>query len=109
MFRAPRPTCRTEPKRSCATLQADDGFAIEAPTEHGLEPILALHDPGLVAFLETAWDLWTAEGQTQPLYPDTFMHRSLRDGMGPVREPESVLARMGYWCFETFTPIVEGW
>ena len=28
--------------------------------------------------------------------------------MGPVREPESVLARMGYWCFETFTPIVEG-
>ena len=89
-------------------LQADDGFAIEAPTEHGLEPILALHDPGLVAFLETAWDLWTAEGWTQPLYPDTFMHRSLRDGMGPVREPESVLARMGYWCFETFTPIVEG-
>ena len=89
-------------------LQADDGFAIEAPTEHGLEPILALHDPGLVAFLETAWDLWTAEGWTQPLYPDTFMHRSLRDGMGPVREPESILARMGYWCFETFTPIVEG-
>jgi acetoin utilization deacetylase AcuC-like enzyme len=89
-------------------LRADDGFAIEAPTEHGLEPILALHDPGLVAFLETAWDLWTAEGWTQPLYPDTFMHRSLRDGMGPVREPGSVLARMGYWCFETFTPIVEG-
>ena len=89
-------------------LQADDGFAIEAPTEHGLEPILALHDPGLVAFLETAWDRWTAEGRTQPLYPDTFMHRSLRDGIRPVREPESVLARMGYWCFETFTPIVEG-
>jgi acetoin utilization deacetylase AcuC-like enzyme len=89
-------------------LQADDGFSIEAPTEHGLEPILALHDPGLVAFLETAWDLWTAEGWTQPLYPDTYMHRSLREGMGPVREPESVLARMGYWCFETFTPIVEG-
>ena len=89
-------------------LRADDGFVIEAPTEHGLEPILALHDPGLVRFLETAWDLWTAEGRTQPLYPDTFMHRSMREGMGPVREPESTLARMGYWCFETFTPIVEG-
>jgi acetoin utilization deacetylase AcuC-like enzyme len=89
-------------------LQADDGFTIKASTEHGLEPILALHDPGLVAFLETAWDLWTAEGWTQPLYPDTYMHRSLREGMGPVREPESILARMGYWCFETFTPIVEG-
>jgi acetoin utilization deacetylase AcuC-like enzyme len=28
--------------------------------------------------------------------------------MGSVQEPESTLARMGYWCFETFTPIVEG-
>ena len=89
-------------------LQADGGFTIEAPTEHGLEPILALHDPGLVTFLEIAWERWAAEGRTQPLYPDTLMHRSLRDGMGPVREPESILARMGYWCFETFTPIVEG-
>ena len=89
-------------------LLADDGFEIEAPTEHGLEPILALHDPGLVRFLETAWDLWTAEGRSQPLYPDTFMHRSVREGMGGVQEPESTLARMGYWCFETFTPIVEG-
>ena len=108
MFRGRRPTCRTVPKRSCGICRPTTASRSKAPTEHGLEPILALHDPGLVAFLETAWDLWTAEGWSQPLYPDTFMHRSLRDGMGPVREPESVLARMGYWCFETFTPIVEG-
>lgn len=100
-----------EPARATSILQgltADGGFEIEAPTEHGLDPITALHDPDLVAFLETAWDLWTAEGNTHPLYPDTLMHRSLREGMGPVREPEAILARMGYWCFETFTPIVEG-
>ncbi len=99
------------PDRAEAILQAldaDGGFAIQGPTEHGLDPITALHDPDLVAFLETAWDRWTAEGHTQPLYPDTLMHRSLRDGMGPVREPDTTLARMGYWCFETFTPIVEG-
>jgi len=89
-------------------LQDDGGFAIESPTEHGLEPVLAVHDPALVAFLEIAWERWTAEGRTQPLYPDTFMHRSLRDGMGAAPEPESILGRMGYWCFETFTPIVEG-
>ena len=39
-----------------ATLVADGGFELVAPTEHGAEPITAVHDPGLLRFLETAWD-----------------------------------------------------
>ena len=29
-------------------LEADGGFLIVPPTDHGLDPILAVHDPGLV-------------------------------------------------------------
>ena len=33
-------------------LVADGGFELLEPTEHGTEPILAVHDAGLVRFLE---------------------------------------------------------
>lgn len=40
--------------------------------------------------------------------PDTVLHPALREGMGPVRQPASPLGALGYWCFETMTPIVPG-
>ena len=36
-------------ERIRAALEADGGFEIGAPTEHGDGPILAVHDPGLLA------------------------------------------------------------
>ena len=36
-------------------LEADGGFALTGPTEHGEDPITAVHDPGLLRFLEEAW------------------------------------------------------
>ena len=36
-------------------LEADGGFELVAPTEHGEDPITAVHDPGLLAFLRDAW------------------------------------------------------
>jgi len=42
-------------ERIRAALIADGGFEIVAPTEHGEAPILAVHDAGLVRFLEAAW------------------------------------------------------
>ena len=81
---------------------------LAAVREHGIEPVGWLHDPDLVHFLETAWDEWTATGATGPLFPDTIMHAGLRPESGPTPEPTDIGARMGYWCFETFTPIVAG-
>jgi acetoin utilization deacetylase AcuC-like enzyme len=81
---------------------------VSAPRQHGMEPIGRLHDRDLVRFLETAWDEWVATGATGPLFPDTIMHAGLRPEAGPTPEPTDIGARMGYWCFETFTPIVEG-
>ncbi|HEY5629093.1 MAG TPA: hypothetical protein VIR16_06245, partial [Candidatus Limnocylindrales bacterium] len=42
-------------ERIRSTLLADGGFGLGDPTDHGEAPILAVHDPGLLRFLEEAW------------------------------------------------------
>lgn len=93
-----------------AALDADGGFdAGEPDDDWGTGPIAAVHDPGLVAFLESAWSDYQREiGPTHDVVPDVFALPGLRDGMGPVREPSKVSARLGWWCFETTTPLTEG-
>jgi acetoin utilization deacetylase AcuC-like enzyme len=91
-----------------AALAADDRFELVAPDEWGKEPIEAVHDPGLVAFLETAWhDFQIERGPMHDVIPDVFAMPALREGMGPAREPTSIGARLGWWCFETTTPIMQ--
>ena len=54
-------------------LEADGGFALVAPTEHGEAPITAVHDAGLVRFLEVAWSELRAQGLSRPfLSADTY-------------------------------------
>ena len=91
-----------------AALAADDRFELVAPDEWGQAPIAAVHDPGLVAFLETAWhDYQIARGPTHDVIPDVFAMPALREGMGPATEPAPIVARLGWWCFETTTPIMQ--
>jgi acetoin utilization deacetylase AcuC-like enzyme len=90
-------------------LEADGGFTIVGPTEHGTGPITAIHDPSMLAYLEGSWAGWVAAGQTaREMFPDTFPLPAYREGMGPGREPASAPARLGRWCFDTATPLVEG-
>lgn len=90
-------------------LEGDDAFELVGPTEHGAEPITAVHDPAMLAFLEDAWREWHAAGvPAEEAVPDTFPLPSLREGMGPAPTPSSVRGRLGAWCFDTATPIVEG-
>jgi acetoin utilization deacetylase AcuC-like enzyme len=92
-----------------ATLAADDRFELIAPDDWGIDPIVAVHDPGLVAFLETAWDEYRRQrGTTHDVVPDLFALQALRAGMGPIDEPTDIGARLGWWCFETTTPITHG-
>src|SRR3546814_6828455 len=42
-------------------VKAVDMGPVVAPAEHGLEPVLKVHDAGYVRFLDRPWDLWTAE------------------------------------------------
>src|SRR3990172_3623973 len=54
-------------------LQADDGFELVGPTEHGVEPITAVHDPAMLAYLESAWREWRdAWEMADEILPDTF-------------------------------------
>ncbi len=91
------------------SLEADGGFTIDEPTDHGAEPITAVHDPAMLAYLEGAWADWLAWGQTaREMFPDTFPLPALREGMGPGREPRTPLGHIGRWCFDMATPMVEG-
>ena len=49
-------------ERIRTALEADGGFALTEPTEHGEDPITAVHDAGLVRFLEAAWSELRAPG-----------------------------------------------
>jgi acetoin utilization deacetylase AcuC-like enzyme len=95
-------------ERIRGALEADGGFKLVDPLEHGVEPIDAVHEPAMVRFLESAWSEWRATNPAPQMIPDTILHPALREGMGPTREPSSPLARLGYWTWETMCPIVPG-
>jgi acetoin utilization deacetylase AcuC-like enzyme len=93
-----------------AALEADGGFDVTEPTEWGTAPIEAVHDPGLVRFLASAWEDYQRDvAPTHDVVPDVFAMPGLRAGMGDgCGEPSPVAARLGWWCFETTTPITSG-
>ena len=95
-------------------LIADGGFELVAPTEHGPDPIFAVHEPGLVRFLEEAWPQFRREGiERGALMPDTFSVGGLYEGFGPeserlIREPLAIAGRAGFWGLDSSTPLVAG-
>jgi acetoin utilization deacetylase AcuC-like enzyme len=91
------------------TLEADDSFTFLPPTEWGTDPIAAVHDPGLVHFIATAWAEYQEHNPaTREVMPDVFFRSGLRNKMTAAHEPQSINGRLGWWCFETTTPLTEG-
>ncbi len=92
-----------------AALRKTDWADITEPADFGLDPILAVHDPGYINFLATAWDEWIA-GQPGPdpvpdnsvLLPATFALRR------HPHKPVSILGRAGYYMMDLSACIVEG-
>ncbi len=102
-------------ERIRAALEADGGFAISEPTEHGLDPITAVHERGLVRFLEEAWSAVRSQGIERPfLSADTYPNRSMFEGMSDaaiqdlVREPQHAGGRAGFWGLDSAAPLVAG-
>ncbi len=92
-----------------AVLDADDRFELATPVEAGTTPIAAVHDPGLVAFIERAWaDYQLAHPGTHDVVPDVFPLPGLLDGIGDLPRAMPIDLELGRWCFETTTPITEG-
>jgi acetoin utilization deacetylase AcuC-like enzyme len=82
------------------------GHPLVAPVPHGPGPVLAVHEPALVEFLEQAWPAWRAAGGPEVLIPDTFAIGRLARGGG--RDPAGGTGRPGWFCFDTATPLVAG-
>jgi acetoin utilization deacetylase AcuC-like enzyme len=94
-----------------AALEAA-GAPVVAAQPHSDDALLAVHDAGLVEFLQTAWQRWQAAG-----YPDDpgqdrvvgylFPTAGLLGELAPA-EPAAASARTGLWAFDTMTPVGPG-
>jgi acetoin utilization deacetylase AcuC-like enzyme len=95
-----------------AALRADGSFEIVAPKRHGKEPILAVHEPGLVRFLEEVWTHFENQKiDREFLVADTYPTRGMFQGMSQELvasrpEPEAVGGRAGWWGLDSSNPIV---
>ena len=91
-------------------LRDDEGFAMVAPTSHGMQPILRVHNGDLVDFLSTAWkDYTTALPDAQAVIAEMFIHPGLVEAMPVGRAPvDNAYGRLGWFCFDTSSPLSEG-
>jgi len=70
-------TARAENIRE--VLQADKSMQFLAPTQWGVDPINAVHNPGLNNFLNTAWVDYQREVRpSREVVPDFFYRPSMR-------------------------------
>lgn len=77
--------------------------SLMAPTDHGLEPIHAVHDADYVAFLRGVYDESAAYFQEAgPVFTWTFANRHA------VRKPKGFLGLKGYYAFGWGSPILRG-
>ena len=102
-------------ERIRAALDADGGFPRSEPTEHGEAPVTAVHDPGLLRFLEVAWSEHRRQGLPRSfLTADTYPNRQMFEGMSIdavsalAREPVHAAGRAGYWGLDSAAPLVAG-
>jgi acetoin utilization deacetylase AcuC-like enzyme len=105
--------CYESPARATAiraALLATGGYALEAPRDHGPDPITAVHDLELLDLVEHVWTDAMADGRdpSRPLLPDTFLLRGYDAGMALATLPARRHDRLGAYCFDTATPIVAG-
>ena len=94
------------PVRAEIILEAvqDAGLGpVSAPWDHGLAPILALHDADYVQFLRSVYEAQAAYYQEPgPVIPWTFADRH------PARKPQTFHGLKGYYAFGWGTAILEG-
>ena len=102
-------------ERIRSALVADGGFSFVDPVDHGEDPITAVHDAGLLRFLEGAWSELRAQGLSRPfLAADTYPNRAMFEGMSDqtiaklTLEPRHIGGRAGFWGLDSAAPLVAG-
>lgn len=74
------------------------------PKEFALDPILRVHSPNYVRFLQTAWEEWSKLGRTHDALPYAWPVRRMNQGL----EPQQIDARLGFFSFDAASPITPG-
>ena len=84
---------------------------VVGPQDFGLDPILKVHDKGLVEFLRDCWSEWTKSGRNF----DALPHIWPTPGLAPPNRTRSQGARtqsidgkLGFYGIDAGTPIMEG-
>lgn len=77
---------------------------IVAPGAVDMTPVEALLDAGYLAFLQTAWDAWKAEGMAGEIIAANIPAR----GMHMDRIPENIDGKVGYYCHASETAMTRG-
>src|SRR5262245_43176317 len=85
-----------------AALQAARFGPVMPPADHGMVPILAVHDAGFVAFLRAVYPASRARFGDNPVLPDTFAGR----GRGHTRP--SFPGLTDHSAFDISCPLLEG-
>jgi acetoin utilization deacetylase AcuC-like enzyme len=88
------------------------GAELVAAAPHGDAAIEAVHDTGLLSFLERAWREWEAAGLPDDpgqdrVVPYVFPHPGLLGDLEPL-VPTATWAQPGAFCFDTMTLIGPG-
>ncbi|MBK8159521.1 histone deacetylase family protein [Dongia mobilis] len=79
-----------------------------SPSDFGLDPILKVHDKGLVDFLAVAWDEWAATGRTFDALPHVWPVPGLSRGALGRRISDCIDGKLGHYAIDAGTPIMSG-
>lgn len=105
--------CFDSPRRATTireALVATGEYVLQPPTDHGPDPIAAVHELELIDLVEHAWTDAVADGwdPARSLLPDTFLLRGYAADMPLDQLPAKRHLRLGAYCFDTATPMVAG-
>lgn len=97
--------CPEQPRRADILHEAalNAGHEMITATEHGLEPVRAVHDSGYLSFLEQAWALWSALPN-----PGGEIIPNVHPGRNMSAAPVATVALAGHYQADTACPIGPG-
>jgi acetoin utilization deacetylase AcuC-like enzyme len=106
-FRGELVPCFEKPERAdfvLAAVKARGIGEILAPDTFSVETIERVHAPRYLRFLERAWDMWSALGQTRDAIPSVWPIRGFRHDI----EPDNFAAQLGLYSFDSGSPFTAG-
>lgn len=77
---------------------------LQAPDDHGMAPISAVHTQPYIDFLQNAWTEWMAAGRTGDIFPLVWPGKGMRTNVAP----HTIDGKLGLYAFDSGTPICAG-